>query len=81
VLSERLGLEVLAEELTETRPFPGQRVATLVHWTVAGAQCIDDADMFRAGATWAVLAHKAMAPSTLGTFLRRFTNGTQTVIA
>jgi hypothetical protein len=81
VLSERLGLEVLAEELVDVHPFPGRRVATLVHAMVAGANCIDDADVLRAGATSAVLAHKVMAPSTLGTFLRRFTNGTQTVIA
>ena len=81
VLSEMLGLEVLAEELVEVHPFPGRRVATLVHAMVAGAQCIDDADLLRSGSTAEVLAHKVMAPSTLGTFLRAFTNGTQTVIA
>ena len=31
--------------------------------------------MLRAGATQALLGHKAMAPSTLGTFLRAFTFG------
>ena len=81
VLSEMLGLEVLAEELVDVHPFPGRRVATLVHAMVAGAQCIDDADLLRSGSTSGVLAHKVMAPSTLGTFLRAFTNGTQTVIA
>jgi hypothetical protein len=75
VLSETLGLEVLAEELVDVHPFPGRRVATLVHAMVAGAQCIDDADMLRAGATSAVLCHKVMAPSTLGTFLRAFSFG------
>ena len=42
---------------------------------VAGADCIDDADVLRAGATGAVLPHKVMAPSTLGTFLRCFDFG------
>jgi len=75
VLSEVLGLEVLAEELVDVHPFPGRRVATLVHAMVAGAQCIDDADLLRSGATAKVLAHKVMAPSTLGTFLRAFSFG------
>jgi hypothetical protein len=75
VLSERLGLEALAQELVDVGPFPGRRVATLVHAMVAGADCIDDADVLRAGATSAVLSHKVMAPSTLGTFLRRFSFG------
>ena len=75
VLSEILGLEVLAEELVDVHPFPGRRVATLVHAMVAGAQCIDDADVLRSGSTAEVLAHKVMAPSTLGTFLRAFSFG------
>ncbi len=75
VLSARLGLEALAEELVDIAPFPGRRVATLVHAMVAGADCIDDADVLRAGATGAVLPHKVMAPSTLGTFLRCFDFG------
>jgi hypothetical protein len=75
VLSEKLGLEALAEELVEVHPFPGRRVATLVHAMVGGAACIDDADVLRSGSTAAVLGHKVMAPSTLGTFLRRFTFG------
>ena len=75
VLSEKLGLEELAGELVDIKPFPGRRVATLVHAMVAGAECIDDADVLRSGATSSVLSHKVMAPSTLGTFLRRFTFG------
>jgi len=75
VLSEKLGLEVLAEELVDVDPFPGRRVATLVHAMVAGADCIDDADVLRSGSTAAVLGHKVMAPSTLGTFLRCFSFG------
>ena len=75
VLSEKLGLEVIAEELIDLHPFPGRRVATLVHAMVAGADCIDDADVLRAGSTAEVLSHKVMAPSTLGTFLRCFSFG------
>jgi len=75
VLSETLGLEALAEELVDIAPFPGRRVATLVHAMVAGANFIDDADVLRSGSTAAVLGHRVMAPSTLGTFLRRFSFG------
>jgi DDE family transposase len=75
VLSEKLGLEALAEELVDVHPFPGRRVATLVHAMVAGANFIDDADILRSGSTAAVLGHRVMAPSTLGTFLRRFSFG------
>jgi hypothetical protein len=42
---------------------------------VAGADCIDDCDVLRSGATGKVLGHGVMAPSTLGTFLRSFTFG------
>jgi hypothetical protein len=48
---------------------------TLVHAMVAGASHIDHAQVLRAGATDAVLAHRVMAPSTVGTFLRAFTFG------
>ena len=75
VLSEKLGLVELAEVLVDVRPFPGRRVATLVHAMVAGAQCIDDTDLLRSGSTGEVLGHKVLAPSTLGTFLRKFDFG------
>jgi hypothetical protein len=79
-LSERLGLEAVVDERVDLagRPGhhrPGRKVATLVHAMVAGADCIDDADLLRSGATGAVLGHGVMAPSTLGTFLRSFTFG------
>jgi hypothetical protein len=54
---------------------PGRKVLTLVHALVAGGSHIDHANVLRAGATQAVLPHKVMAPSTLGTFLRSFTFG------
>ena len=75
LLSETLGLEELCDERISIDPFPGRRAATLVHTLVVGGTCIDDADVLRAGSTSAVLAHRVMAPSTLGTFLRDFSFG------
>jgi Transposase DDE domain group 1 len=54
---------------------PGRKVLTLVHTMVAGGSHIDHADVLRSGNTAAVLSHRVMAPSTLGTFLRAFTFG------
>ena len=54
---------------------PGRKVLTLVNSILAGGSHIDHADVLRAGATAAVLGHRVMAPSTLGTFLRSFTFG------
>jgi hypothetical protein len=42
---------------------------------IVGASHIDHAEILRAGSTGAVLSHRVMAPSTLGTFLRSFTFG------
>jgi len=50
-------------------------VLSLVHAMLLGADCIDDCEILRTGRTDAVLGHRAMAPSTLGTFLRSFTFG------
>ena len=75
LLSENLGLEELCDETISIAPLPGRRAATLVHSLAVGGTCIDDADVLRAGSTAAVLAHRVMAPSTLGTFLRGFTFG------
>jgi hypothetical protein len=79
-LAQRLGIEAVVDQLVDldTRPGhdrPGRKVLTLVHALVAGGDCIDDADVLRTGSTAAVLGHRVMAPSTLGTFLRSFTFG------
>ena len=50
----------------------GDKVLTLVASTLAGGDCIDDADALRAGGTARVLGCVVKAPSTLGTFLRSF---------
>ena len=79
-LSTKLGTYELANELIDLgdvpgHATPGRKVLTLIHAMVAGAECIDDCDVLRSGATGRVLGHGVMAPSTLGTFLRAFTFG------
>jgi Transposase DDE domain group 1 len=79
-LAGRLGLEGLIDEGVDlgARPGaarPGRKVMTLVHAILAGADCIDDCQLLRSGEAQAVLGHRVMAPSTLGTFLRSFSFG------
>jgi len=79
-LGRRLGLEALIDAAVRLggRPGasrPGRKVLSLMHAMLLGADCIDDCDVLRAGNTEAILGHRAMAPSTLGTFLRSFTFG------
>jgi hypothetical protein len=79
-LSERLGLEGMVDSTVRLDgrvggSRPGRKVMTLVHSMCAGGSHIDHADMLRAGSTSAVLGHRVMAPSTIGTFLRSFTFG------
>jgi hypothetical protein len=79
-LGRRLGLESLVDAAVRLggRPGasrPGRKVLSLVHAMLLGADCIDDCEILRAGRTEAVLGHRAMAPSTLGTFLRSFSFG------
>ena len=50
----------------------GDKMMTLVASALAGGDCIDDADVLRAGGTASVLGCVVKAPSTLGTFLRSF---------
>jgi len=77
-LAERLGLAQLVDEhvvLKEHGAHASDKVLTIVHALVAGADCIDDLDLLRAGATEAVLGHSVVAPSTAGTFLRAISLG------
>lgn len=80
ILAERLGLQQLVDDAVDLGDRtggarPGRKVMTLVQSMALGGDCIDDADVLRSGDTEAVLPHRAMAPSTLGTFLRSFTFG------
>ena len=54
------------------RAHPGDKVMTLVASALAGGDCIDDADVLRAGGTAGAIGCVVKAPSTLGTFLRSF---------
>jgi hypothetical protein len=79
-LAGRLGIEELVNATVRLAgriggALPGRKVLTLVHAIVAGGSHIDHAEVLRSGATQAVLGHRVMAPSTLGTFLRAFTFG------
>jgi hypothetical protein len=79
-LGRRLGIEALVDRAVRLggRPGaarPGRKVLSLIHAMLLGADCIDDCELLRSGRTEAVLGHRPMAPSTLGTFLRSFTFG------
>jgi hypothetical protein len=79
-LTERLGIEQATDQLVGLgdRPGaarPGRKLLTLVHAMAAGGDCIDDVELLRCGSTQAVLGHRVMAASTVGTFLRAFTFG------
>jgi Transposase DDE domain group 1 len=80
MLGQRLGIEALVDEIVDLgdrrgAARPGRKVLSLAHAMLLGADSIDDCDVLRAGRTEAVLGHRAMAPSTLGTFLRSFSFG------
>jgi hypothetical protein len=51
------------------------KAMTLISALLAGADCIDDVDLLRSGATDSVIGQWVAAPSTIGTFLRAFTWG------
>ena len=72
-LAQHLGLETLINTKVHLQDSsagfrPGRKALTLVHSMIAGGDCIDDADVLRAGSSASVLGHVVMAPSTLGTF-------------
>ena len=76
-LARRLGLPQLVDRHLDLGDAPGRantgdKLMTLVASALAGGDCIDDADVLRAGGTARVLGCVVKAPSTLGTFLRSF---------
>lgn len=80
LLAGRLGIEALVDAQVDLgdRPGaanPGRKVMTMVSAMALGADCIEDCAVLRSGQTSAVLGHRVVAPSTLGTFLRAFTFG------
>ena len=76
-LALRLGLGELVDRHVDLGRAPGRantsdKLLTLVASALAGGDCIDDADVLRAGGTARVLGCVVKAPSTLGIFLRSF---------
>ena len=76
-LAWHLGLPQLVDRRLDLGRAPGgantgDKIMTLVASALAGGDCIDDADVLRAGRTARVLGCTVKAPSTLGTFLRSF---------
>jgi len=81
-LAEQTGLgRLLAEKVRITAPRiksgsanPAPKLSTLIAGMCAGADCIDDIDVLRAGGITTVFGG-VYAPSTVGTLLREFTFG------
>ena len=76
-LGRHLGLPELVDRHLDLGRAPGRantgdKVMTLVASALAGGDCIDDADMLRAGGRANAIGCVVKAPSTLGTFLRSF---------
>ena len=75
-LGRHLGLPQLVDRHLDLGRAPGRantgdKVMTLVASALAGGDCIDDADVLRAGGTAGAIGCVVKAPSTLGTFLFR----------
>ena len=71
-LALHLGLPQLVDQHLDLGRAPGgantgDKIMTLVASALAGGDCIDDADVLRAGRTARVLGCTVKAPSTLGT--------------
>src|SRR3989440_3997570 len=76
-LAQHLGLEELYRAHVHLGDAPGRanvgiKAMTLIHSAHAGGDCIEDADVLRAGPTDVVLGHALRAPSTVRPFLRAF---------
>ena len=84
VLAERIGLwSLVASTLTVPGPTGANsaaKVATVLAGMLAGGDSIDDLDVLRSGAS-PELFDQVRAPSTVGSWLRAFSSGTQMVIA
>ena len=79
-LARRLGLPELVHNHLDLGRAPGRantgdKMMTLVASALVGGDCIDDADVLRAGGTVGVPGCVVKAPSTMGTFLRSFPVG------
>ncbi len=76
VLLQRLGVRELADirlslGSAPANPNRGDKLLTLICSALTGGDCIDDANVLRAGDTARILGFKVKASSTLGTFPSR----------
>jgi hypothetical protein len=74
-LLEHLNMEATADAVVSRGYRAGRKIATVVSGLLAGADCIDDLSVLRAGATGRALPARVMAPSMIGTSLRSVTFG------
>lgn len=70
-LAGQLGIEQVVDEVLDLgqragAARPGRKLLTLVCSALVGGDSIEDAGVLRCGETERVLAHRVMAPSTLG---------------
>jgi hypothetical protein len=74
-LLEHLDAEATADAVVSRGYRPGRKVITVLAGLLAGADCIDDLAILRAGATGRILPTTPLAPSTIGTWLRSLSFG------
>ena len=87
-LGEQTGLsQLIAAKVSITSPRvasagvnPAGKITSIIAGMAAGADCIDDVDVIRAGGMPRLFGG-VYAPATVGQLLREFTHGTQMVIA
>jgi hypothetical protein len=87
-LAERTGLSELISERVEFGATtvrsagvnPAGKLTSIIAGMAAGAECIDELDVIRAGGMGRIFS-EVYACSTVGQLLREFTYGTQMVIA
>jgi hypothetical protein len=74
-LLEHLDAEATADAVVSRGYRPGRKIITVVAGLLAGADCIDDLAVLRAGATERIVPTQVSASSTIGTWLRSLTFG------
>lgn len=74
-LLEHLDVEATADAVVSRGYRPGRKILTVLAGLLAGADCIDDLAVLRAGSTGRILPTTLRAPSTIGTWLRSLTFG------
>jgi len=74
-LLEHLDAEATADAVVTRGYRLGRKVVTVLAGLLAGADCIDDLAVVRAGSTDRILPTTPMAPSTIGVWLRSLTFG------